>query len=97
MQRSCKTEGALAALTQDAVGALAGAAFEGAQAVEHSCVAGQQLCDGAVLGELLKHGTALDGWRHAEQLASSCVDHEVDAVFAEGDGGFEFASSVRGV
>ncbi|MDP3492105.1 MAG: hypothetical protein Q8R82_03250, partial [Hyphomonadaceae bacterium] len=73
--RSIKTEGALVPCMQDAVGALTRAFLEGAQAVEHSRVAGQKLCDRAVLGGFLKHGTAFDAGRDAEQLAGSRVDH----------------------
>ena len=83
-------------LAQDARGAALGALFEGAQAVEHAGVAGKKLSDGAGLRWLLED-RAFDDWRNAQELAGAGVDHDVDAVLAKGDAGFELAAAGFGV
>ena len=93
MRRSRKTEGVLRDLTQNAASALTRAVFEGAQEVDHAGVAGHQLGDGTRLGGCLEDGAAFDDGYDAEELAGAGVDHQVDAVLAEGDRGFEFLAA----
>ena len=95
--RSIKTEGVLFDLAADAHCALLGAVFEGAQEVDHAGVASHQLCDGARTGRFLEDGAALDDGHDAEQLTGAGVDHQVDAILAESDGGFEFLAAGGGV
>ncbi len=97
LRRSRKTEGICFHLPLDAGGALLGAVFECAETIEHALAARSQFGEGTRLFWFVEGRAAGDDRREAQQLAAAGIDHQVDAVFAKGDGGFKLAAAFGGV